>query len=268
MRRRKKMKCNRPNESYLITSSRRLDNILGGGLALGNVYEVCGLEGTGKTQFSYQLCVNATLPKLFGGQEGTSLFIDTENNFFPSRVDEVQSHFKKMLLERVSNLLDSKNREDALIKIKEMNISDSIHHISVLSFHELYKLIKQINNIIRTIPNLKLIVIDSLSFPTSCEYSLDSKDRPSALKEIYVHLKRVSEVQNIAIVLTNLVTIVSKTKEVKSALGKAWTRCIGENRFIIESLECMSEATCKRINFKEYAVNIVISDRGIKDLSY
>lgn len=69
----------------IVTFSRAVDSMLGGGLAKGEVTEIAGLPGVGKTQLSMQLCVDASLPTTFGGVAGESVYIDTEGSFSPER---------------------------------------------------------------------------------------------------------------------------------------------------------------------------------------
>lgn len=69
----------------IVTFSRSVDNMLGGGLAKSEVTEIAGLPGVGKTQLSMQLCVDARLPVAFGGVAGESVYIDTEGSFSPER---------------------------------------------------------------------------------------------------------------------------------------------------------------------------------------
>lgn len=69
----------------IVTFSRSVDSMLGGGLAKGEVTEIVGLPGVGKTQLSMQLCVDARLPIQFGGVAGEAVFIDTEGSFSPER---------------------------------------------------------------------------------------------------------------------------------------------------------------------------------------
>lgn len=59
-----------------------LDMVFG----LGEVVEICGLAGTGKTQICFQLCLNVQIPRAFGGTEGEALFVDTHGDFQYDRV--------------------------------------------------------------------------------------------------------------------------------------------------------------------------------------
>ena len=54
----------------------RLDNLLGGGLPLGSVCELTGLNGSGLTSIAFSLLANAS-------QEGTCAYIDVNDTFSP-----------------------------------------------------------------------------------------------------------------------------------------------------------------------------------------
>lgn len=73
------------SQRTIVTFSKSVDKLLGGGLARSEVTEIVGLPGVGKTQLCMQLCVDARLPVAFGGVAGESVFIDTEGSFSPER---------------------------------------------------------------------------------------------------------------------------------------------------------------------------------------
>ena len=57
----------------ISTSSQQLDDILGGGVSIGAITEFSGSFATGKTQISFQLCVNVQRPVDKGGLEGKEI---------------------------------------------------------------------------------------------------------------------------------------------------------------------------------------------------
>jgi hypothetical protein len=65
------------SQQKLITFCRSIDSLLGGGIALGEVTEISGNPGSGKTQLAMQLSVDARLPLAYGGVAGETCFIDT-----------------------------------------------------------------------------------------------------------------------------------------------------------------------------------------------
>jgi RAD51-like protein 2 len=79
------LKRTKTTERTIVTFSKAIDNLLGGGFSKSEVTEIVGLPGTGKTQLAMQLCVDARLPTSFGGVAGESVYIDTEGSFSPER---------------------------------------------------------------------------------------------------------------------------------------------------------------------------------------
>ena len=65
----------------IVSFSKPLDALLGGGIALSELTEIVGLPGSGKTQLAMQLCVDARLPGKYGGVEGCAVVIDSEGSW-------------------------------------------------------------------------------------------------------------------------------------------------------------------------------------------
>jgi len=137
----------RKNISRITTSSKELDDLLGGGVETGSLIEFFGEFRTGKTQLAHQLCVNVQLPKDQGGLEGTALYIDTEGTFRPERIIQMSE----------AKDLDSKEVLKNIIYGRAYN-----------SDHQLL-LIKEAASIIKE-RNIKLIIIDSLVGHFRSEY--------------------------------------------------------------------------------------------------
>ena len=66
-----------------------VDELLGGGTETQSITEVYGEFGSGKSQITHQLCVNAQLPQEYGGLGGSAIFIDSEDTFRPERIDDM-----------------------------------------------------------------------------------------------------------------------------------------------------------------------------------
>jgi len=97
----------------LRTQVRSIDELLGGGLEAGAIYELAGEFGTGKTQLCHQLSVAVQLPPERGGAAGRALYIDTEGTFSPQRiravarrlgVDEAEA-LRSVYVERVESVV-------------------------------------------------------------------------------------------------------------------------------------------------------------------
>mmetsp|Transcript_17090 Transcript_17090/g.23026 ORF Transcript_17090/g.23026 Transcript_17090/m.23026 type:complete len:114 (+) Transcript_17090:277-618(+) len=77
-----------------VQSDESQDHFLDVVFGLGEVIEVCGLAGTGKSQICFQLCLNVQIPRAFGGVEGQALFIDTHGDFAAERVSEMAKNLR------------------------------------------------------------------------------------------------------------------------------------------------------------------------------
>lgn len=78
----------------LTTGSRKLNELLGGGIETGSITEMFGEFRTGKTQLCHTLAVTCQLPVAQGGAEGKCLYIDTEGTFRPERLRSIAERFK------------------------------------------------------------------------------------------------------------------------------------------------------------------------------
>jgi RecA/RadA recombinase len=68
-----------------VSFCKEVDELLGGGAPLGELLEVVGAPGTGKTTLAVQLALDVQILPEFGGCGGAALFIDTEGSFDPRR---------------------------------------------------------------------------------------------------------------------------------------------------------------------------------------
>jgi RecA/RadA recombinase len=86
--------------SRIVTFAQELDNVLAGGVPLGEVTELVGLPGVGKTQLCLQLALDVQLPAALGGCEGECLFVDCEGALSLPRLQQmaeaVQAHIHRI----------------------------------------------------------------------------------------------------------------------------------------------------------------------------
>jgi DNA repair protein RadA len=73
----------------ITTGCDDLDEILGGGVETQNITEFYGEYGSAKTQISHQLSVNVQLPEGEGGLGKGVVYIDTEDTFIPTRIEQM-----------------------------------------------------------------------------------------------------------------------------------------------------------------------------------
>lgn len=61
-----------------------LNRIIGGGLPLGNITELCGLAESGKTQLCFQIAINCVKDA-----ESKVLYIDTKGDYSSVRIQKI-----------------------------------------------------------------------------------------------------------------------------------------------------------------------------------
>ncbi|CAK1582298.1 unnamed protein product [Parnassius mnemosyne] len=123
---------------YIDIGIESLNVVLGGGIPVGYITELCGLAGSGKTQLGFQLVVNCVRET-----ENTILFIDTKGDFDAVRIQKI-----------LDNLgCSHQEMARALFKIKI---------VQIWTMEELIELFKKLKNKSVNIENLAMIIIDSL----------------------------------------------------------------------------------------------------------
>lgn len=77
----------------MTTGSSALDKILGGGVETASITELFGEFRTGKTQLSHTICVTSQLSFSMKGGQGKVIYLDTEGNFRPERIEAIADRF-------------------------------------------------------------------------------------------------------------------------------------------------------------------------------
>ncbi|MHB8361546.1 MAG: DNA repair and recombination protein RadA [Thermoplasmataceae archaeon] len=174
----------RKNVLKLTSSSKNLDNLLGGGLETQTITEFFGEFGSGKTQIMHQLAVNATTPESDGGFNCDVLIIDTENTFRPERIVQMS---------RAKNL----DSDEVLKRIHVARAFNSHHQI--LLAEKASQMAKDFN--------IRLLIVDSLTSHFRSEYmGRGSLSERQQLLNRHMHdLLRFGMLQNAVIAVTNQV---------------------------------------------------------------
>lgn len=166
------------------TFSNNLDNLFLGGIETQAVTEFYGEFGSGKTQICHTLCISAQLPVEEGGLAGGVLYIDTESTFRPERIAQIA-------------------------KARDINVDtmlSNIHVAKVYNASHLELIIKALGNLIQQ-NGIKLVVVDSIISLHRAEFVGRGtlSERQQKLNGIMHRLKRIAEIYNIAVVITNQV---------------------------------------------------------------
>ncbi|MDD3177959.1 MAG: DNA repair and recombination protein RadA [Candidatus ainarchaeum sp.] len=170
--------------SRITTGSSSLDELLGGGIESQSITEVYGKFASGKSQWCFQLCVTAQLPKDQGGLDGAVLYIDTENSFRPERVSQIAQY----------RGLDP---EKVMKNIFVARAYNSDHQM--LLAEKGVDLIKD--------KNIKLVIVDSLTSQFRSEFTGRGQlsDRQQKINKHMRLLQKIAELYNVVVFVTNQV---------------------------------------------------------------
>ena len=168
----------------ISTSSKGLDELLGGGVETNGITEMYGRFASGKTQLGFQLAVNVQLPVSKGGLDGAVLFIDTEGTFRPERIEAIA---KAMGLDP-KKVLDN-------IFVSRVTSTDQ----QILTAERADKLVRE--------KNVKLIIVDSLMSLFRSEFiGRGALNERQGKLNAHIHkLQRLSDSFSLAVYITNQV---------------------------------------------------------------
>jgi DNA repair protein RadA len=168
----------------LTTSSKALDELLGGGVETQAITEFFGEFGSGKTQLAHQLAVNTQLKHDQGGLEGHTVIIDTENTFRPERIAQMARG----------------------LELEPSEVLKTIHIARAFNSHHQMLLAEKVKDLTEEFP-VKLLIIDSLTGHFRAEFIGRGAlaDRQQKLNKHLHDLQRFADAHNASIVVTNQV---------------------------------------------------------------
>lgn len=168
----------------ISTNSSVLDGLLGGGVETQAITEFFGEFGSGKTQICHQLAVNVQIPDEDSGLGKAVIYVDTENTFRPERIIQMAEGAG----------LDPESMLENIIVARAYN---SDHQMLIIDQAE--SLIKE--------KNVGVIVVDSLTSHFRADYAGRGMlaDRQQKLNRHMHDLQKLSDIYNLAVVVTNQV---------------------------------------------------------------
>ena len=157
---------------HIITFCRDVDVLLGGGLALGELTEIAGPPGVGKTQLAMQLAVNTCLPVEYGGVAGQCIYIDTEGSLAPERCHSMAQALlqhiqagrrrkRKRMNQQLPNLPSWFTVEGILQSIHTYRVHDYGSQCALLQ--SLPDIVQELNTNNSERP-VRLVILDSMAF--------------------------------------------------------------------------------------------------------
>jgi DNA repair protein RadA len=171
---------------YITTGSKNVDTLLGGkGVQTRSITEAFGAFGSGKTQLALSLAVGVQLPASQGGANGKAVYIDTEGTFRPERVRQFAEGI-------------GANPEKVLKNILVARAFNSDHQMLLLD---------KVTELIKDGEPIKLMIVDSLTAHFRAEYGGRGQlaDRQQRLNRYLHNLMKISEMNNLAVYVTNQV---------------------------------------------------------------
>ncbi|KAL6779697.1 RAD51C [Auxenochlorella protothecoides x Auxenochlorella symbiontica] len=188
----------------IITFCAGLDSILGGGVGLQQITEVCGGPGLGKTQLGMQLALDVQIPDCFGGLGGEALYVDAEGGLTLERLTQMADALAAHL-RRVAAARGDARRAQAAAALTRERMFDAVHLYRV---HDLAELLAVVDGLAATLaarPAIRLVVVDSIAFHFRQDHA-DLAARTRQLAQLGQSLMEVAVAHDVAVVLTNHVT--------------------------------------------------------------
>eukprot|EP00277_Geminigera_cryophila_P017429 CAMPEP_0179449188 /NCGR_PEP_ID=MMETSP0799-20121207/33171_1 /TAXON_ID=46947 /ORGANISM="Geminigera cryophila, Strain CCMP2564" /LENGTH=359 /DNA_ID=CAMNT_0021242055 /DNA_START=81 /DNA_END=1160 /DNA_ORIENTATION=+ len=210
---------------HVITFCADMDNMLGGGVAMGEVTEFCGAPGIGKTQLGIQLAVDVHLPGAFGGAQGEAVYIDTEGSFMEERAKDIASAFVGHV-HKMGAQTERNERDEHTSNLSVESILSSIYVYRVHDYVEQIAVVACLDKFLDAHPLVKLVVMDSVAF----QFRTDFKDYAMRSRLLTASAQRLTQLaieRKIAVVLINQVTTKiekgpSSSSFLAPALGETW----------------------------------------------
>ncbi|NWV72407.1 RA51D protein, partial [Malurus elegans] len=213
--------------AILPTGSPSLDQLLDSGLYTGEVTELMGAPGSGKTQVCLGIAASVSL-----GLKQHVLFLDSTGGFTASR-----------LYQMLRAQTEDEEEQAALQRIQVVRVFNIYELLSALQ--ELRDRLSQ--QVVSSVGPLKMVVLDSVS---SVIYPLlggRQSEGLALMMQLSKELKTLAREFSLAVVVTNQVTRDGSTGPLKPALGRSWS-FVPSTRVLLESREAPWEkATTQRV---------------------
>ena len=168
----------------LTTGSKKLDELLTGGMESKSITESYGAYGSGKSQISMQLAVTVQLPVDKGGMASKAVVIDSEGSFRPERVKQIAEAMGLDPEETLSNIAVAR----AYTSDEQMMIAEKVYNMAKDG-------------------NIKLVVVDSLTALFRSEYTGRGMlaERQQKLNRHLATLHKIADDFNAVVYVTNQV---------------------------------------------------------------
>ncbi|KFO98486.1 DNA repair protein RAD51 4, partial [Calypte anna] len=213
--------------AILPTGIPSLDQLLDSGLYTGEVTELMGAPGSGKTQVCLGIAATMSL-----SLKHRVLFLDSTGGLTASRLYQ-------MLQARV----EDEEEQATLQRIQVVRVFDIYEMLSALQ--ELRDCLSQ--QVLSSVGPLKIVIIDSVSAVIYPLLGGKQSEGLAIMMQLARELKSLAREFSLTVVVTNQVTRDSSTGPLKPALGRSWS-FVPSTRVLLESKEATWEkASTQRV---------------------
>lgn len=236
----------------LSSGSINIDTILNGGFFPGVVYFIFGEFTTGKTQLCLQLATNIAQKfneQLIKKNQYLTLFLDTENNFKPERINQLSTS----------------------LNLEPERVLKSINVLNILGSTALNVTFEKIEDLIITY-DYKLVIIDSLTNHFRADQNIDGMNQITQTKKFLKILKKINELTKKYNLISILIGQVSPnfSKESFFPVKPFAVRLLNHyfSEFILFSYIAENKRSAHIINSEflpERKTIFMITEKGIRD---
>ncbi|NXQ45909.1 RA51D protein, partial [Catharus fuscescens] len=218
--------------AILPTGSPSLDQLLDSGLYTGEVTELMGAPGSGKTQVCLGIAASVSL-----GLKQHVLFLDSTGGFTASRLYQMLQAQTEDEEEQARQVLGRLR----LSFVLQLEALQRIQVVRVFNIYELLSALQELRDrlsqqVVSSVGPLKLVVLDSVSAVIYPLLGGRQSEGLALMMQLSRELKTLAREFSLAVVVTNQVTRDSSTGPLKPALGRSWS-FVPSTRVLLESRE-------------------------------
>lgn len=203
--------------AILSTGIGSLDKLLDAGLYTGEVTEIVGAPGSGKTQVC--LCVAAHVAH---GLQQNVLYIDSNGGLTASRI-------LQLLQARTP---DEEEQAGALQRIQVVRAFDIFQMLDVLQ--DLRGAVSQ--QVSSSSGTLKVVVVDSVAAVVAPLLGGQQREGLALMMQLARELKTLARDLSVAVLVTNHMTRDRDSGQLKPALGRSWS-FVPSTRLLLDSTQ-------------------------------
>ncbi|TPX41809.1 hypothetical protein SeMB42_g05269 [Synchytrium endobioticum] len=256
------------------TGSLSLDRLLDGGIHSGQVIEVSGPPGIGKSQLGMQCVANL----ITNHANVECVYIDTEGGLSLERLEVLITASmvtRKVQIPQPPLSFNNQNEHyNDHHRQQIMQCLDRIHTFSISNYLEQVACVELLYGYLRRYPQIKLVVLDSVSFHFRQGLS-DVKLRTRLLGGMSASLNKCVEKHKVAVLVTNQMTTKyqkdahpkRETTVLVPSLGESWGNGCTHRLLFYWKEGVRTAVSTKAPIRKEGTVPFAITPSGIRDVA-